>query len=119
MERIDTSAVAHAILGAPGWARVGITAPSSGLREGAALELARVIADVVASLPAKWPKRSRRCRFEAGGKASLCRQVQQRDELRIDRKSQTAGKGSGVLEIGGAHVKRSRERGEVFARARR
>jgi hypothetical protein len=45
MERIDTSAVAHAILDAPGWARVGITAPSSCLREDAALELARVIAD--------------------------------------------------------------------------
>ena len=49
MERIDTSAVAHAILDAPGWARVGITAPSSCLREDAALELARVIADVVTS----------------------------------------------------------------------
>lgn len=47
MERIDTSAVAHAILDAPGWARVGITAPSLCLREDAALELARVIADAV------------------------------------------------------------------------
>ena len=47
MERIDTSAVAHAILDAPGWARVGITAPSSCLREDAALELARAIADAV------------------------------------------------------------------------
>ena len=47
MERIDTSAVAHAILDAPGWARVGITAPNSCLREDAALELARVIADAV------------------------------------------------------------------------
>lgn len=47
MERINTSAVAHAILDAPGWARVGITAPSSCLREDAALELARVIADAV------------------------------------------------------------------------
>ena len=47
MERIDTSAVAHAILDAPGWVRVGITAPSSCLREDAALELARVIADAV------------------------------------------------------------------------
>ncbi|MFX8581944.1 DUF6771 family protein, partial [Acinetobacter baumannii] len=44
---IDTSAVAHAILDAPGWARVGITAPSSCLREDAALELARVIADAI------------------------------------------------------------------------
>ena len=43
------AAVAHAILGAPGWARVGITAPSSCLREDAALELAKVIADVVSA----------------------------------------------------------------------
>ena len=49
MERFDTSAVAHAILDAPGWARVGITAPSSCLREDAALELARLIADAVDS----------------------------------------------------------------------
>ena len=41
------AAVAHAILDAPGWARVGITAPNSCLREDAALELAKVIADVV------------------------------------------------------------------------
>lgn len=47
MELIDTSAVAHAILDAPGWARVGITASSSFRREDAALELARVIADAV------------------------------------------------------------------------
>lgn len=51
MERIDTSGVAHAILDAPGWARVGITAPSSCLREDAALELARVIADAVDAPP--------------------------------------------------------------------
>jgi hypothetical protein len=54
MERIDTSAVAHAILDAPGWARVGIAAPSSCLREDAALELARVIADAV-DAPASAP----------------------------------------------------------------
>ena len=54
MERIDTSAVAHAILDAPGWARVGITAPSSCLREDAALELARVFADAVGA-PASAP----------------------------------------------------------------
>ncbi|WP_370449701.1 DUF6771 family protein [Novosphingobium sp. LASN5T] len=40
--------------GAPGWARVGITAPSSCLREDAALELARVIADAV-DAPASAP----------------------------------------------------------------
>ena len=39
--------IACAILDAPGWARVGITAPSSCLREDAALELARVIADAM------------------------------------------------------------------------
>ena len=56
MERIDTSAVALAlaILDAPGWARVGINAPSSCLREDAALELARVIADAV-DAPASAP----------------------------------------------------------------
>jgi hypothetical protein len=54
MKRIDTSAVAHAILDAPGWARVGITTPSSCLREDAALELARVIADAV-DAPARVP----------------------------------------------------------------
>jgi hypothetical protein len=59
MERIDTSAVAHAILDAPGWARVGITAPSSCLREDAALELARVIADAVdAPAPLTSPEQS-------------------------------------------------------------
>lgn len=47
MTRIDTASVAHAILEAPGWARVGITAPSSWLREDAALELARAIAERV------------------------------------------------------------------------
>lgn len=55
MERIDTSAVAHAILDAPGWARVGITAPSSFLREDAALELARLIADAVDAPPSVPP----------------------------------------------------------------
>ena len=59
MERIDTSAVAHAILDAPGWARVGITAPNSCLREDAALELARVIADAVdAQVSARSPEQS-------------------------------------------------------------
>ncbi|MCW1385051.1 hypothetical protein OLX02_19730 [Novosphingobium sp. KCTC 2891] len=59
MERIDTSAVAHAILDAPGWARVGITAPSSCIREDAALELARAIADAVdAPVSAPSPEQS-------------------------------------------------------------
>jgi hypothetical protein len=34
------SAIASALLSAPGWARLGITAPAQRLREGAALELA-------------------------------------------------------------------------------
>ncbi len=43
MDRLTETAVAHAILAAPGWARVGITAPKEWLREDAALELARAI----------------------------------------------------------------------------
>jgi hypothetical protein len=45
MPRIDQADIASAILAAPGWARVGITAPNSWLREDAAQELARVILD--------------------------------------------------------------------------
>ena len=45
MPRIDQSDIATAILAAPGWARVGITAPDSWMREDAAQELARVILD--------------------------------------------------------------------------
>jgi len=45
--RIDPApslhAAANAILHAPGWARVGITAPTETLRHQAALELARVV----------------------------------------------------------------------------
>jgi hypothetical protein len=51
MPRFDTALIASAILGAPGWARVGITAPSACLREDAALELAQVIADQIARQP--------------------------------------------------------------------
>src|SRR3546814_4906303 len=43
MEQIDTSRVADTILAAPGWARLGITAPASHVRTDAAHELARVI----------------------------------------------------------------------------
>lgn len=43
MSRKDENGVALAILGAPGWARLGITAPAAHLREDAAHELARVI----------------------------------------------------------------------------
>lgn len=43
MSRTEENHVALAILGAPGWARLGITAPAAHLREDAAHELARVI----------------------------------------------------------------------------
>ena len=45
MERIDPTIIAEAILAAPGWARVGITAPTRCLRADAAVELARSILD--------------------------------------------------------------------------
>ncbi|OJW23446.1 MAG: hypothetical protein BGO58_11730 [Sphingopyxis sp. 65-8] len=47
MEQIDLSRVAETILAAPGWARVGITAPVSHLRVAAAHELARAILEGV------------------------------------------------------------------------
>lgn len=43
MDRIDTARIAETILAAPGWARVGITAPTSHIRVEAAFELARAI----------------------------------------------------------------------------
>lgn len=43
MSRTEENHVALAILGAPGWARLGIAAPAAHLREDAAHELARVI----------------------------------------------------------------------------
>ena len=43
MERLDAQRVAEAILTAPGWARDGITAPTSHIRVAAANELARTI----------------------------------------------------------------------------
>jgi DNA-binding IclR family transcriptional regulator len=46
MCRFDQNSVASAILNAPGWARVGITAPNSCMREDAARELARSILDL-------------------------------------------------------------------------
>lgn len=44
MERIALPLIAKAILTAPGWARAGITAPSSTVREDAAQALAQSIA---------------------------------------------------------------------------
>ncbi len=43
MEQITPSRIADTILTAPGWARVGITAPAPHVRTDAAHELARVI----------------------------------------------------------------------------
>lgn len=48
MERIATDSrsemtIADALLSAPGWAKVGLTAPTGAIREQAALELARVV----------------------------------------------------------------------------
>jgi len=51
MERIDPSLIAQAILAAPGWARVGITASTVYLREDAAAELARSILDHIQAEP--------------------------------------------------------------------
>ena len=48
MIRLDTASIADTILAAPGWARVGITAPASHLRSAAAEELARAIAAHIA-----------------------------------------------------------------------
>ena len=45
MEHIDESTMAQALLSAPGWARVGLAAPTEWMREQAAVELARSILD--------------------------------------------------------------------------
>lgn len=45
MIRIDEQSVAEALLHAPGWARVGLCAPTSWMREEAARELARAVID--------------------------------------------------------------------------
>lgn len=52
MMRIDETAIARAILSAPGWARVGITAPVERLREEAARELARAVLEGATDDPA-------------------------------------------------------------------
>lgn len=43
MSRIDEQSVANALLQAPGWARVGLSAPSAWVREEAARELALAV----------------------------------------------------------------------------
>lgn len=45
MEQADPTHIAEALLAAPGWARIGITAPAKHLREEAALELAKAVLD--------------------------------------------------------------------------
>jgi len=47
MSRIDEATIAKTILCAPGWARVGITAPNDRLRDDAAAELARIIIEEI------------------------------------------------------------------------
>lgn len=51
MNHIDTARVAETILAAPGWALVGITAPTSHIRVEAAFELARAIIESVKAGP--------------------------------------------------------------------
>lgn len=51
MDKMDESRVAKAILAAPGWARVGISALKEGTREAAAQELALTIAKMVGEHP--------------------------------------------------------------------
>jgi hypothetical protein len=49
MTNIDPDRVARALLNAPGWARVGLTAPTEIIREAAAQELALTIARIEAA----------------------------------------------------------------------
>lgn len=52
MERIDPRLIADALLAAPGWARLGLTEPRDHLRQDAAAELARAVADRLGAAPA-------------------------------------------------------------------
>jgi hypothetical protein len=47
--RLDPDTIAQALLTAPGWARVGLSAPTQYLREAAAKDLAMVILDFAAA----------------------------------------------------------------------
>lgn len=51
MPRFDQASLADALLTAPGWARVGLSAPTLLMREDAAGELARVILDRLDEVP--------------------------------------------------------------------
>lgn len=55
MTRIDPDRVARALLDAPGWARVGLTAPTETIREAAAQELALTIARIDGEVAAADP----------------------------------------------------------------
>jgi hypothetical protein len=46
--RLDPDAIAQSLLTAPGWARVGLSAPTEYLREAAAKDLAIAILDLAA-----------------------------------------------------------------------
>ncbi|MFZ3485743.1 DUF6771 family protein [Sphingomonas sp. 3-13AW] len=48
MKTPDSSSLAQILLLAPGWARIGLTAPNQRLREQAAAELAESIIDALA-----------------------------------------------------------------------
>ncbi|PZQ23895.1 MAG: hypothetical protein DI569_02675 [Sphingopyxis macrogoltabida] len=51
MRRVEEQQVAEAILSAPGWVLLGITAPAAHLREDAAHALARIIAELGEGVP--------------------------------------------------------------------
>lgn len=51
MEQIDSYALAEALLRAPGWARVGLTAPTPNMREKAAQELAESVLERLRGYP--------------------------------------------------------------------
>ncbi|MDX2210074.1 MAG: antA/AntB antirepressor family protein [Sphingopyxis sp.] len=55
MDNMDPARVAETILAAPGWARVGITAPNSNMRIEAAFELAKAIIEGAAVVDAPSP----------------------------------------------------------------
>lgn len=51
MEHLDSHTLAEALLNAPGWARIGLTAPSPAMREKAAQELAESALERLADYP--------------------------------------------------------------------
>lgn len=55
MERVDENLIAEALLKAPGWARVGLTAPNEHLRHQSARELALSIFETIERGPDPGP----------------------------------------------------------------